>query len=125
MYRAGIRKAYIVLREGKWDIPTYYNDEAALLDMHLAYLMMRWPYGPPFTVDQAYAFVRHAIVAFGFPDILFEPRDAFVHLLERQAATGAMSSLACAPLSRSTRRMIAWTLTPMAVSPHRRQVTDE
>jgi glucose-1-phosphate thymidylyltransferase len=97
MYRAGIRKAYIVLREGKWDIPTYYNDGAALLDMHLAYLMMRWPYGPPFTVDQAYAFVRHAIVAFGFPDILFEPRDAFVHLLKRQAATGADVVLGVCP----------------------------
>jgi glucose-1-phosphate thymidylyltransferase len=89
MNRAGVRKAYIVLREGKWDIPTYYNDGAVLLHMHLAYLMMRLPYGPPFTVDQAYAFVRHAMVAFGFPDILFGPRDAFVRLLERQAATGA------------------------------------
>jgi glucose-1-phosphate thymidylyltransferase len=97
MYRAGIRKAYIVLREGKWDIPTYYNDGAALLDMHLAYLMMRWPYGPPFTVDQAYAFVRHAIVAFGFPDLLFEPKDAFVHLLKRQAATEADVVLGVCP----------------------------
>ena len=97
MSLAGIRKAYIVLREGKWDIPTYYNDGAALLDMHLAYLMMRLPYGPPFTVDQAYAFVQHAIIAFGFPDVLFEPRDAFVRLLERQAATGADVVLGVCP----------------------------
>jgi glucose-1-phosphate thymidylyltransferase len=97
MNRAGVRKAYIVLREGKWDIPTYYNDGAGLLHMHLAYLMMRLPYGPPFTVDQAYAFVRHAIVAFGFPDILFEPRDVFVSLLERQVATGADVVLGVCP----------------------------
>jgi glucose-1-phosphate thymidylyltransferase len=97
MNLAGIRKAYIVLREGKWDIPTYYNDGTGLLDIHLAYLMMRLPFGPPFTVDQAYAFVRHAIVAFGFPDVLFEPKDAFVRLLERQAATGADVVLGVCP----------------------------
>lgn len=89
MRRAGARKAFIVLRDGKWDIPSYYNDGTALLDMHLAYIVMRLPYGPPFTVDQAYPFVRDAHVAFGFPDILFEPDDAFVRLLERQAATRA------------------------------------
>jgi len=33
--------------------------------------------------------VRDAHVAFGFPDILFDPDDAFVRLLERQAATHA------------------------------------
>jgi glucose-1-phosphate thymidylyltransferase len=89
MRRAGAKKAFIVLREGKWDIPAYYNDGADLLDMHLAYLMMRLPYGPPFTIDQAYPFVRDATVAFGFPDILFEPVDAFAQLLERQAAMQA------------------------------------
>jgi glucose-1-phosphate thymidylyltransferase len=41
MRRAGIRKAYVILREGKWDIPAYFNDGMALLDMNLAYLMMR------------------------------------------------------------------------------------
>jgi glucose-1-phosphate thymidylyltransferase len=97
MHLAGIRKVYIVLREGKWDIPSYYNDGTALLDMDFAYLMMRLPYGPPFTVNQAYAFVRHAIIAFGFPDVLFEPRDAFVRLLERQAATGADVVLGACP----------------------------
>jgi glucose-1-phosphate thymidylyltransferase len=84
MRLAGATKAYIVLRQGKWDIPAYLGD-GAMLDMHLAYLMMRLPFGAPYTLDQAYPFVQDALVAFGFPDIIFQPDDAFVQLLARQA----------------------------------------
>jgi glucose-1-phosphate thymidylyltransferase len=86
MRLAGVTKVYIVLREGKWDIPTYLND-GTMLGMHLAYLMMRLPFGTPYTLDQAYPFVQNAIIAFGFPDVIFQPEDAFVQLLDRQAAT--------------------------------------
>ncbi len=85
MRAAGVRKAYMILREGKWDIPAYLRD-GTLSDMHLAYLIMALPFGVPYTLDQAYPFVRDAVVTFGFPDILFQPDDAFVQLLTRQAA---------------------------------------
>jgi glucose-1-phosphate thymidylyltransferase len=88
MRLAGVRKVYIVLRQGKWDIPAYLGD-GSLLDMHLAYLMMGLPFGAPYTIDQAYPFVQEALVAFGFPDVLFQPDDAFVQLLARQAETQA------------------------------------
>jgi glucose-1-phosphate thymidylyltransferase len=88
MRLAGITKAYIVLREGKWDIPAYLGD-GKMLDMHLAYLMMRLPFGVPYTLDQAYPFVQDALVALGFPDIIFQPRDAFLLLLAQQAVTSA------------------------------------
>jgi glucose-1-phosphate thymidylyltransferase len=88
MRLAGVTRAYIVLREGKWDIPAYLGD-GTMLNMHLAYLMMRLPFGAPYTLDQAYPFVQDALVAFGFPDIIFQPDDAFVQLLARQAATDA------------------------------------
>jgi glucose-1-phosphate thymidylyltransferase len=88
MRLAGIRKAYIILREGKWDIPAYLGD-GAMLDMHLAYLMLGLPFGAPYTLDQAYPFVQDALITFGFPDVLFQPDDAFVQLLARQAATQA------------------------------------
>jgi glucose-1-phosphate thymidylyltransferase len=88
MKLAGISKAYVVLRPGKWDIPTYYGD-GSMLDMQLAYLMLGRPFGVPFTVDQAYPFVRHATVAFGFPDILFEADQGFAKLLARQCASQA------------------------------------
>jgi glucose-1-phosphate thymidylyltransferase len=85
---AGITKAYIILREGKWDIPTYLRD-GRMLEMYLAYLMVEVPFGPPYTLDQAYPFVRDAVVAFGFPDILFEGDDAFLQLLSYQATSDA------------------------------------
>lgn len=88
MRRAGIRKAFFILREGKWDIPKYFGD-GAMVDMNLGYLMMRVPFGPPYTLDQAYSFVEDSIVAFGFPDILFEGEDAFSKLLDRYATTHA------------------------------------
>jgi glucose-1-phosphate thymidylyltransferase len=88
MRLAGITKAYIVLRPGKWDIPAYFGD-GLFLNMHLAYLMMRSPLGVPYTLDQAYPFVEDAMVAFGFPDILFRPDDAFSQLLSRQQTNGA------------------------------------
>jgi glucose-1-phosphate thymidylyltransferase len=100
MRQAGIRKAYVILREGKWDIPAYFNDGIALLDMHLAYLMMRQPFGSPFTLDQAYPFAREAIVALGFPDIVFWPDDIFIHVIARHAQSGADVVLGLVPCDR-------------------------
>src|SRR5262245_51976459 len=88
MRAAEITTAYIVLRQGKWDIPAYLQDGSAM-DMQLAYLMMSLPFGVPYTLDQAYPFVRDAIIAFGFPDILFQPDDAFIKLLAKKAASNA------------------------------------
>jgi glucose-1-phosphate thymidylyltransferase len=81
---AGISKAYFVLRRGKWDIPAYFGDGSAL-DLELAYLVLEQSFGVPFTLDQAYPFVRRATVAFGFPDILFDDEDGFAKLLERHS----------------------------------------
>ena len=88
MRRAGAARAYLVLRSGKWDIPAYLGD-GALVGLPLAYLMMGLPYGPPYTVDQAYPFVRHARVAFGFPDIILEPEDFLARVVARQGRGGA------------------------------------
>ena len=82
MRRAGIEKAYFLLRPGKWDIPAYFGD-GTMLDMHLGYLVVGLPYGVPYTLDQAYPFVKNAIVAIGFPDILFSPDHTFKRLLTR------------------------------------------
>jgi glucose-1-phosphate thymidylyltransferase len=88
MRLAGITKVYIVLRQGKWDIPAYLGD-GTMLGMNLAYLMMHLPFGAPYTLDQAYPFMQDSLVALGFPDVIFQPDDAFVQLLARQAATNA------------------------------------
>lgn len=85
---AGITTAYIVLREGKWDIPAYFGD-GAMLDMHLAYVVISDSCGPPDTLDRAYPFVQNKFIAFGFPDIVFTPDDVFGQLLQRQLSTNA------------------------------------
>src|SRR5262249_19026136 len=96
MRSAGVNKVYFVLRSGKWDIPAYYGD-GSMLDMCFAYLMLGVPYGVPFTLDQAYAFVRHATVAFGFPDILFEADQGFTRLYAHHSSISADISLGLFP----------------------------
>jgi glucose-1-phosphate thymidylyltransferase len=83
---AGITSAFLVIRKGKWDIPEYFGD-GSLWDMHFAYVHMGLPYGPPYSIDQAHSFLCERRVAFGFPDILFQPDDAYLRLLNRQAET--------------------------------------
>ncbi|MCI0564229.1 MAG: hypothetical protein MN733_37620 [Nitrososphaera sp.] len=99
MRLAGIIKVYIVLGKGKWDIPAYLGD-GAMLDMHLAYLMMNLPFGAPYTLDQAYPFVQSALVAFGYPDIIFKTEDAFIRLRARQATTNADVVLGLFPIDQ-------------------------
>ena len=67
---------YIVIRKGKWDIPNYYGDGSEI-GIELAYLIMAHPFGVPYTLDQAYSFVKTSKVFLGFPDVLFEPENAF------------------------------------------------
>ena len=96
MRSANITKVFIVLRDGKWDIPAYFGD-GKMLDMHIAYLMMDLPYGVPYTLDQAYPFVQDALVALGFPDIIFKRKDAYAKLLAKQAETNAAIVLGLFP----------------------------
>jgi glucose-1-phosphate thymidylyltransferase len=79
---AGAGKVYVILREGKWDIPAYFGD-GSVLGLSVAYLLMGVPYGPPFTLDQAFPFMREATVLFGFPDIIVHPEDIYSKLVAR------------------------------------------
>lgn len=85
---AGITKAYLVIRDGKWDIPNYFRD-GGFLDLSLAYLVIPGSLGPPDTIDRAYPFIEQKRVAFGFPDILFGPDNAYRQLINAQEHTGA------------------------------------
>jgi glucose-1-phosphate thymidylyltransferase len=84
----GVERAFVVLRPGKWDIPAYLG-HGAQLGLSLAYLIMNLPHGSPYSLDQAYPFARGCMVALGFPDIIFEPADAFARLRARQRVSGA------------------------------------
>ncbi|HEX5839959.1 MAG TPA: sugar phosphate nucleotidyltransferase, partial [Anaerolineales bacterium] len=94
--RAGARRVHIVIRRGKWDIPEYFGDGSSL-DLSLSYQIMRLPHGAPYTIDQAYDFVREATIVFGFPDILIEPQDAFPRLIAHLDETRADLALGLFP----------------------------
>jgi glucose-1-phosphate thymidylyltransferase len=82
MENAGVSKTYIIIRKGKWDIPSYLGD-GSQFGMHFAYLMMRIPFGVPYTLDQAYPFIKDKNVVLGFPDIIYECNKDFQILLKK------------------------------------------
>jgi dTDP-glucose pyrophosphorylase len=94
--KADIRKCYIVIRQGKWDIPAYWEG-GEMLGMNLAYVVIGGSSGPPDTIDRAYPFVKDKIIAFGFPDIILHPNDVFVKLLNRLDRSGGDVVLALFP----------------------------
>lgn len=96
MHHGGVRRVFFILRSGKWDIPQYYGD-GSRIGMDLGYLMMGQSHGPPYTLDQAYPFISNSRVAFGFPDILFGPDDAYKQALKRLSATRAAIVLGLYP----------------------------
>jgi len=82
MKYGGVSKIYLILRKGKWDIPTYLGD-GSRFGLHFAYLIMGLPFGVPYTLDQAYPFIKENIVVLGFPDIVFDCNDGFQKLLKK------------------------------------------
>jgi glucose-1-phosphate thymidylyltransferase len=98
----GVEKVFFILKKGKWDIPEYFGN-GEILGLKIAYAIRDLPYGVPFTLDSVYLFVRDGLVACGFPDILFQPRDAFHQLIERQSDTQADLVLGLFPTNFSSR----------------------
>jgi glucose-1-phosphate thymidylyltransferase len=99
MRRAGIRKVFFVLREGKWDIPMFLGD-GRNCDMHIAYLMRNLPYGVPFTLDQAYPFLEDKMVALGWPDIILQGENEYQQLVDCLKVTNADVVLGLFPADR-------------------------
>lgn len=102
MAGAGIEEAIVVLRRGKEDIPDFLG-AGGWRGPRLRYRYTDRQQGPPFTIDAVYDEIREARIAFGFPDILFDPAQAFRHLLDRQSATSADVVLGLFPAGRPDR----------------------
>lgn len=79
---AGAATAFVILRDGKWDIPAYFGD-GSLVGIPIAYVVIDDSIGPPDSLDRAYRFVADKTVLFGFPDILFGPDDVLARVLSR------------------------------------------
>ncbi|MBX2841419.1 MAG: NDP-sugar synthase [Flammeovirgaceae bacterium] len=75
----GATKTFFILKNGKWDIPAYFQN-GHLVDMDIGYFIINKPYGVPYTIDQAYPFIKNDIVFLGFPDIIFNRKDVFKEL---------------------------------------------
>ncbi len=89
----------MVLHESKIDVPRYFGT-GEIADVALAYLMIPGSRSVPETLDRAFPFVEGAVVALGFPDVIFQPADAYARLVERQAATAADLVLGLFPTER-------------------------
>ncbi len=99
MSAAGISRAYVILRSGKWDIPEYLADGSAF-GMSIGYLLLGPPYGVPYTLDQATPFLGDNEVALGFPDIVYQSPDAFERMLDYRRVMDADVVLGLFPAAR-------------------------
>jgi len=97
-HESGIDKAYIVLREGKEDIPEMLG-KGEEYGVKINYLYSKPTIGPPYTLDRAYAHIENNYVALGFPDIMFKPHNAFKALMNKQQQSNADVVLALFPAS--------------------------
>ena len=82
MVRAGCNRVFFIIRPGKYDIIHHYS-HGAEFGLPIGYLMMDTPYGPPFTISQAFPFIDGASVLTGFPDILMDPPDVCQQIVQR------------------------------------------
>ena len=88
MRLAGIDDVIVVLREGKQDICEYLAS-SDWNHINITFKITPGTSGVPETVALGLGEIQARNVVFGFPDILFEPRDAFaklIHRLENSAA---------------------------------------
>jgi glucose-1-phosphate thymidylyltransferase len=80
--RAGVERAYVPIRSGKWDVPAHLRQGEAV-GVALSYLVLEDSPSPAHSVDAAYPFTAGSIVALGFPDVLLRIQDPFRALLDR------------------------------------------
>lgn len=95
-HAAGVERAYVVLRSGKWDIPAYLEGGGDS-GVSLAYLPVRASASVPETLARAHPFVAGSQVALGFPDVVFQPPDAYTYLLRHHESRRADVTLGLFP----------------------------
>ena len=96
---AGIARALIILRDGKWDIPARLGDGADF-GVDLAYLVVGDTRSAPETLCRARGWSAGYDVAIGFPDLLLHPHDAWRRLVLFHREGGQHLSFGCFPCDR-------------------------
>ena len=102
IHQAGIDNVIVVLRHGKQDICDYLASKE-WQHINFAFKFTPGTSGVPETVALGLDEFRTRRVVFGFPDILFEPRDAFVKLMQRLERTQADVVLGLFPTNSPTK----------------------
>lgn len=78
---AGIDRTLIAVRAGKWDIPQALVGDV-LHGLSPAYVIVDDTPSPAHSIAPALRFAADDVVALAFPDVIFEPHDAFARMLE-------------------------------------------
>lgn len=82
MKHAGVKDIHLVLRNGKWDIPSFYKS-GKNFGFNASYHIAHYGYGVPFTINEAFPFIEEKWVVLGFPDIIFKPADVFSSMIKK------------------------------------------
>ncbi len=96
---AGAARAFVVLRDEKWDVARYLGPGDAH-GLPLAYVCLRESASLPESLDRARPFLVDSRVALGFPDVLMGPSDALARVAALQTETGADLALGLFPARR-------------------------
>jgi len=99
---AGIRRALILTRPGKQDVRDVLG-EGSRLGVELSYLDVGRTGSVLETLCRGLPAVADWTIALGFPDILFQPRDAFARLRERLQSENADVALGLFPVKEPER----------------------
>ena len=102
MSQAGIQRAYVTIRNGKWDVPDHLG-RGQRVGLALSYLVLDASPSPAHSIDAAYPFTADSIIALGFPDVLLRVTDPFGALLERWRESEAEVVLGLFPPARDYR----------------------
>lgn len=99
---AGVTRALVLLRQGKWDIPKRLGDGSEF-GVDLAYRVLATAEasrGVPFTLATAAPFLGDRMVALGFPDLQAQPRDLLARLVRHREQNQSDLALALVPCER-------------------------
>ncbi len=96
---AGVARALVLLRQGRWDIPKRLGDGSEF-GVDLAYRVLSETRGVPFTLAAAVPFLGDRMAVLGFPDLLVQPRDLLARLVRHREQSQSDLALALVPCDR-------------------------
>jgi glucose-1-phosphate thymidylyltransferase len=80
MVAAGVEQIYMIISDGKWDIPHYYGS-GKRFGANIVYLLVDEMVGMPYTINVAFPLLKDDTVLFGMPDTIFKPENSLLSLL--------------------------------------------